>query len=327
MKKPGIRIADYSTYIEDYLSLRLHMNHQESSIIAARKDLHMFLRYCSENDVACITGSTMLDYMAWLRNLRNNCSGTINRKLSSLRMYIRHLSLRGITEARSIPVKDVPRARDPYRGPIQTLEFKEIIKLLTSIDKKSVIGMRNYTLFSLIYALGLRLSEALNINLHDIDLKEKLLIIHGKGAKVRKLPITDQVERLLLDWIALRKALLNAQCEKALFLSKKGARLSLRMAEHAFSEIIKPLRPLSIERIVPHTLRHAFASHAIDGEADVLVLKNVLGHASIKTTELYLHPSILTLRKAVSDHIASDILAELKSHRKGVFRIQHRNTG
>lgn len=327
MKSSGVRIADYKAHIEDYLSLRLFLNHQKSSVAAARKDLNMFLVYLRQSRTASITGSTMLDYMAWLRNTRKNCSGTINRKLSSLRMYIRHLTLRGINRAKDIPVNVVPRARDPYSGPIQTLEFKEIIQLLTIIDKSTVTGMRNYTLFSLIYALGLRLGEALNISLEDIDLKEKLLTIHGKGPKVRKIPITDIIEKLLLDWMVLRESLLNAKTDKALFLSTRGVRLSLRMAEHAFKCIRTRLGNLSIKRVVPHTLRHAFASHAIDDNADVLVLKTILGHASIKTTELYLHPSITTLRKAVADHIASDILAELKLKRKGVFRIQNRKTG
>ena len=88
----------------------------------------------------------------------------------------------------------------------------------------------------------------------------------------------------------------------------------------------KQFQAFIFEKITPHSLRHAFASHAVDGNADLLVLKTIMGHASIKTTEIYVHPSILTLRKAISDHIASDILTELKIKRKGVFRIQARKS-
>jgi site-specific recombinase XerD len=122
----------------------------------------------------------------------------------------------------------------------------------------------------------------------------------------------------------MRKALLNSSRNHALFLSKKGKRLSPRMAEQAFKLVRDTMDNLTIERVVPHTLRHAFASHAIDGEADVLVLKTIMGHASIKTTEIYLHPSIKSLRKAVADHVSSDILNELKEKRIGVFKIQNR---
>ena len=262
--------------------------------------------------------------MAWLRTERKNCSGTINRKQSSLRRYIRHLALRGAPGAKELPVAYLPRARDPYSGPVQTLEFEEIIKMLSAFNKDSVIDKRNFTLFSLVYALGLRLREALEINLEDIEVKKDVITIRGNGRKVRTIPLTDQVKAMLLDWVVLRKALLNSNNNHALFLSKKGKRLSARMAEQAFKQVRDTMDNLTISRVVPHTLRHAFASHAIDGEADVLALKTILGHASIKTTELYLHPSIKTLRKAIADHGSADILNELKEKRIGVFKIQKR---
>jgi len=324
MTAVAISRDDFDRYINDYLDLRLKMCHQPSSILAARKDLNVFATYLQCKNIKSIDGSTLLDFMAWLRTERKNCSGSINRKQSSIRMYIRHLALRGAHGAKELPVAYLPRARDPYSGPVQTLEFEEILKLLSAFNKKTVIDSRNFTLFSLIYALGLRLSEALGINLEDIDVKKDLITIRGKGRKVRTIPLTDQVKAMLLDWIIMRKALMNSNDNHALFLSKKGKRLSGRMAEHAFKLVRDTMGNLTISRVVPHTLRHAFASHAIDGEADVLVLKTILGHASIKTTELYLHPSIKSLRKAVTDHVSSDILNELKQNRIGVFKIQKR---
>jgi integrase/recombinase XerD len=321
-----VRIESYTHYLEDYHALRLFMNHQPSSVIASRKDLNMFLRFLRTRELQSFTGSTILDYMAWLRTERKNCSGTINRKISSLKMYIRHLTLRGVDGAKEIPVKEILRARDPYAGPIQVLEFNEIMTVLKSINTDTVIGLRNFTLFSLIYALGLRLGEALKINLLDIDLNKNILTIHGKGRKTRFIPMTMPVKKLVLDWIVARKALCNADKKPALFLSKKGNPLSLRMAEEAFKQICSQHPGLSITRLTPHSLRHAFASHAIDGNADLLVLKTIMGHASIKTTEIYLHPSIATLEKAVNDHVASHILNELKVKRKGVFRIQTRKS-
>lgn len=320
----AINRDDYDRYIDDYLDLRLKMNHQPSSILAARKNLNVFATYLQNENIKSIDGSTLLDFMSWLRTERKNCSGSINRKQSSIRMYIRHLALRGAQGAKELPVACLPRARDPYSGPVQTLEFEEIISILSAFNKNSVIDKRNFVLFSLIYALGLRLSEALGINLEDIDVKKDVITIRGKGRKVRSIPLTDQVKDMLLDWIVMRKALLNSNSSHALFLSKKGNRLSPRMAEQAFKLVRDTMDNLTIARVVPHTLRHAFASHAIDGEADVLVLKTIMGHASIKTTEIYLHPSIKSLRKAVADHVSSDILNELKEKRVGVFKIQNR---
>ena len=258
MKKMKVSILGYIKYIEDYLKLRLQMQHQKSSVIATRKDLKMFTKYLKEHDLSIFSSATILDYMGWLRTERKNCFGTINRKISSLKMYIRHLAMREVSGAKEIPVGDIPRARDPYSGPIQVIEFKEVKKILKSINTDSVLGLRNFTLFSLIYAIGLRLGEALKITLDDIDLEKQILTIHGKGRKTRFIPITQPVEKLLLDWIVARKALKNANTEHALFLSKKGKVLSLRMAEHAFKLICSSHKDLTLKKITPHSLRHAF---------------------------------------------------------------------
>src|SRR5664279_4682586 len=156
MTTSAISRDDYDRYIDDYLDLRLKMNHQPSSVLAARKDLNVFAAYLQSENITSIDGSTLLDFMSWLRTERKNCSGSINRKQSSIRMYIRHLALRDAQGAKELPVACLPRARDPYSGPVRTLEFEEIISLLSAFNKNSVIDKRYFTLFSLIYALGLR---------------------------------------------------------------------------------------------------------------------------------------------------------------------------
>lgn len=113
MRIKKVSVDKYSHFIEDYLSLRLDLHHQESSIIAARKDLNMFLRYLREHKIKRFSASTVLDYMSWLRKKRKNVSGTINRKINSVKMYVRHLSMRGVPGAKEMPVDEIPRARDP----------------------------------------------------------------------------------------------------------------------------------------------------------------------------------------------------------------------
>jgi len=317
-----ISVSDFNAYIEDYSHLRLCMNHQPSSVNSARKDLTLFSCYCQDTDISHISGQTMIDFMKWLREERGNCSGTINRKQSSLKTYFTHLKLRQVEGADKVPFQYMTRARDPYRGPVKTLEFEEVTHLLKSIDKSNIIGLRDFTLFSLIYALGLRLGEAIAINVTDIDFTNELLHIHGKGRRERDVPLTEPVSKLLKTWLEARCRVLNAFTEQAFFLSKKGNRLSPRTAEDNFQKIVKRTGPFSIDHVTPHTLRHAFASHAVDGKCDMLVLKTILGHASLKTTELYIHPSIKTLRAAINKHVASDILEQLSTSRIGVFRMQ-----
>ena len=176
----------------------------------------------------------------------------------------------------------------------------------------------------MLYALGLRLGEGLGIQMSDIDWCKNMLTIHGKGRKIRMLPLTDKVGKLIKEWIFCRAALLNANKSEWLFLSRKGNCLSHRTAEEHFAVIVKRNGPFTMKKITPHSLRHAFASHAIDGNADVFVVKAIMGHAQLRTTEMYLHPSKETLRKAVNNHLANDMLEKLRASHRGVLRINHR---
>lgn len=323
----AISVSDFKAYIEDYLHLLLCMNHQPSGVDSVSKDLYLFSRYCHEGEITAINGQTIIKYMQWLREERYNCSGAINRKQSSLKTYFTHLKLRQVEGADKVPFQYMTRARDPYKGPVKTLDFEEVIRILQSIDKSNILGLRDFTLFSLIYALGLRLGEALAINVTDIDFTNEVIHIHGKGRRERDVPLTEPVLKLLKTCVEARCCMLNAFKEQALFLSKKGNRLSPRTAEDNFQKIVKRSGPFSIDHITPHTLRHAFASHAVDGNCDMLALKTILGHASIKTTEIYIHPSIKTLRAAINKHVASDILEQLSTRRIGVFRMQKYSKG
>ena len=325
-KKAYVKISDFKRHINDWNTLRAAMHHRPSSILAGQKDLRVFLRFCKEKHVRRISGVTLINFFAWLSDTRHNSSGAINRKRSTLRCYLNHLRLRQAPGAAAFPMEYVPRARQPYKGPIHTLEQGEVMRLLDSIDRNSVIGFRNYTVFFLLYAMGLRLGECLGLKLSDINWCKEMLTINGKGRKVRFIPLTEITSKLLKQWTKHRSALLNAGTSDYIFLSKKGNPLSLRMAEERFHEIVAMNAPLSVKKVTPHSLRHAFASHAVENDADLLVLKTILGHASLKTTEIYLHPSINKMRAALNDHLATDVLKEIRYREVGVLgrRIQCR---
>jgi site-specific recombinase XerD len=324
-KKASVKVTDFKAHIESWCLLRTVMHHQPSSIEASRKDLKVFIRFCSKKKIRRITGLTLVKFLSYLRNERGNRSGSINRKRSTLRCYFNHLRLRQVNGAEKFPIEHLPRARQPYSGPVTTLDQKETARLLDSIDRSSVVGLRDFTLFFLLYALGLRLGEALCIRLPDIDWENGMLTVHGKGRKLRRLPLPDKVKKMLKEWLFCRGALLNAEKCDWLFLSRKGNRLSHRTAEEHFSAIVKAAGPFTLEKVTPHSLRHAFASHVIDNNnSDILVVKTILGHANLRTTEIYLHPSVETLRKAVNNHLSNDLLEKAIVHHRGVVRINHR---
>ena len=122
----------------------------------------------------------------------------------------------------------------------------------------------------------------------------------------------------------MRTKVFGALKQNVFFVSKKGNRLSARTAQENLQKIVVQAGPFSIKRITPHSLRHAFATHAIEGDADLIVLKAVMGHASIHSTQIYIHPSLDTLRKAVNDHVAADILSDLIDNGVVILRMQQK---
>jgi len=318
-----LTLHHFDQYLLQYLDERHQVfNHQLSGVEANRRDLSLFSGYCHEKNYDNIDGDAILTFIGWLKYDRANSAGAINRKISSVRSYIKYLRFRQVDGADDLPIEYLSRARQPYTGPYQTLSAEEVKQLLSSIDCCSILGYRDYLLYSLLYRLGLRIGEALAINLEDIDLKKQVITIHGKGRRQRVLPLISDIAEMMHSWLSMRTKVFGAQEQNALFVSKKGNRLSARTTQENFQKVVVQAGPFSIKKITPHSLRHAFATHAIEGDADVVVLKAVMGHASIHSTQIYIHPSLETLRKAVNDHIAADILSDLIKQGTVILRMQ-----
>jgi site-specific recombinase XerD len=307
-----IAVSDFDHYMEEYHVLRVNvLNHQPSGVEANKRDLNLFSNYLHSQNIEMITGEETLKFIGWLREERDNNAGSINRKESSIRSYVKYLRFTQVKGADVFPIESLPRAREPYTGPVEALTPDEVIKLLNTIDHNSVLGFRDLTLYTMLYSLGLRIGEALSIDIEDIDFDNDVVRIHGKGRRERKLPLTEDLLDIINKWLIYRTQLNNADTLHALFVSKKGNRLSARTAQDNLKKIVEKAGPFSIDKVTPHSLRHAFATHAIEGEQDIFVLKAIMGHASTKSTEIYLHPSMKLLKKAVNEHIASEILNDL----------------
>ena len=318
-----VSIHHYDQYLDQYLEDRHQLfNHQLSGVEANKRDLALFSKFIHKSNLSHVNGDTILAFITWLRKERKNSAGSINRKIASIRCYIKYLRFRQVAGANELPVEYLARAREPYPGPVNALAPEEVKTLLNSIDRNSVFGFRDYLLYHLMYRLGLRIGEAVKINLEDIDLKTGILKVHGKGRRKRELPILSDINREIKQWLEIRERFYHAYQEPALFISKKGNRLAIRTAQENFQKIVAIAGPFSLEKVTPHSLRHAFATHAVEGDADIVVLKAIMGHASIQSTQIYLHPSLKVLRQAVNDHIASDILKEIISGKETMLRMQ-----
>jgi site-specific recombinase XerD len=234
---------------------------------------------------------------------RRMSRSTIARKLASIRSFYRHLVERGELGASPADLVATPK-RDSYLP--RVLRADEVTALLDTIPASEPLEQRDRAMFELAYAAGLRAEEIVNLDVGDVDPDGEELRVTGKGGKTRVVPAGEPAWRAIDDYLARARPRLAAadgagpggRTEQALFLSRRGRRLST-------SDIRRRLQ-LSTRRaatgagVSPHTLRHSFATHLLEGGADLRVIQELLGHASISTTQTYTRIESGRLRKAYS---------------------------
>jgi integrase/recombinase XerD len=214
---------------------------------------------------------------------------TANRRLSVLRRFYRwavrerHVSLD--------PTLKLLSAKQPMRVP-KTLSEAQVEALLNAPDVSTPLGVRDRTMFELLYACGLRVSELVGLHVYQVSLNEGVLKVTGKGNKERLIPFGQ----VALDWLERyiqgeRALLLAGRMQDALFVTQRGSRSGSAMSRVMFWSLIKKYALLAgiHQPISPHTLRHAFATHLLNHGADLRAVQMLLGHADISTTTIYTH--------------------------------------
>jgi site-specific recombinase XerD len=310
--KKGVTVSDFKKQVEYFIDIRENTSRvSRETLLANRKDIKMFLNYLQLKKCTHVNGPVMLGYLSYLRQERKNKADAANRKMETLKTYLRFLCCNDVNRADEIPLESFRRLKPESTGQKNTPTFKEIQEMFKRIADDSPYGKRDRIVFFLMYHLGLRIGEVHRITLDDIDFETGKIIIHGKGRKIRELGLVPQVIELLEKYrVDIRPFFLNADKSNALFLSKKGKPLAVRSIEHNFQKYFKGFYPRSCERLVPHTLRHAFATHYLENSDDMVTLKNIMGHKYMKSTEAYLHCTMEMLRKALNNHPAVKMLEE-----------------
>ena len=220
-------------------------------------------------------------------------SRTVSRVLSSLRSYFGFLCFAGYRNDN--PAMNIQPPRIKKYLP-ECLDSKEVNKLLDAIDLNSLYGMRDRTLFELIYSCGLRVSEASSLQLSNIYLQEGVIKVNGKGNRERVLPLGEEAELWLVRYLKdVRPKLLreNVSTERV-FLSNQGRGLGRKGMWKRYRQLADSVNIGS--RI--HTLRHSFATHLLSGGADLRSVQELLGHKDISTTQIYTHISRNDLKRA-----------------------------
>jgi site-specific recombinase XerD len=209
---------------------------------------------------------------------RGAAKSTVARKLAAIRTFYRHLVERGQIEANPADLVSSPK-KDAYLP--QVLKPAEVVELLERIPGTTPLDLRDRAMFELAYAAGLRAEEIVNLDTTSADADAEQVRVEGKGGRTRFVPVGEHAWRALDRYLARGRPALDAGETQALFLSKSGRRLST-------SDVRRRLK-LQARRagISPHTLRHSFATHLLEGGADLRAIQELLGHASISTTQTY----------------------------------------
>ena len=259
------------------------------------RDLVEFLNFLKEkrtNSLEDVNRQILRSFLARLSE-QGTFKTSIARKLSAIRSFYRYLMREGILS--SNPMEDTSSPKLDKRLP-SFLTFEQTKELLSAPDLSTPKGIRDRALMELIYASGLRVSELAKLNLEDIDLESREIRVLGKGSKERVVLMGKPAQEALASYLnEARPKLLGKKPTNALFLNRDGERILERRVQKIFEEYAK--RAGIGKRVHPHMLRHTFATHLLDGGADLRVVQELLGHSSLSSTQIYTHVTRSQARK------------------------------
>lgn len=298
--------------VEEYLThLEKERDLSPNTLAAYRRDLRDFttwLAHTRGTDSWTWDALSRAEIRGWMAHLTRKglAKRSVARGLSAVRSFFRwmHRDERvDVNPARAVGSPRLPRALPHYldRAQAETL----FAHAETRAHSGEFTDVRNFAILELFYSSGLRLSELRGVDLGDLDLVSQQVKVRGKGRKERIVPVGDHAQRALRNYLVKRDTLLASLRERpgstgrasrgAVFLSTRGTRMSARAIQHAMMQLLDAVSEGG--DLSTHSLRHTFATHLVDEGADLRAVQELLGHASISTTQIYTHTSVDRLKK------------------------------
>lgn len=267
-------------------------------------DLHAFLAFLKENRVTSLNYVSRHIIRNWLAYLQQKelSRNTIQRKFSTVRSFYRYLAWNDLASV--TPLCGMTSPRQEKRLP-HFLTIHEMNQLIDAPNASTVKGMRDQALLEVLYATGVRISELVGMDLQDINFDSRLIKVWGKGFKEREVLMGGKAVKALKLYISESRTRLANGDSHALFLNRWGGRMVVRRIQHLVKDYA---RQTGLDmRVHPHIFRHSFATHLLDGGADLRVIQELLGHASLNSTVIYTHISLKQLRHSyLKSHPRSD---------------------
>ena len=277
--------------------LQFEMGCSPNTVEAYKNDLREFLRFCHRRglSVPCDLEPRVVSEFLREQTRRGFSAATTSRRHASLRTFARFLVYSGVTK------RDFTRAVRGPRTPLRLPRFlteEEVERLLMMPDRSTPRGSRDAAILELLYATGLRASEVAALDIGDVDWDTGFLRCRGKGDKVRVVPVGPSALNAMHDWVRNHRPrfVVRNGGGEALFVSRNGRRL-LRVDIFRIVKRYAKEAGLPPEAISPHVLRHCFASHLLSRGADLRSVQELLGHASVATTQVYTHVDVRRLKE------------------------------
>jgi integrase/recombinase XerD len=276
-------------FLKEYLShLKLEKNLSDNTISSYKNDISSFIRFLEQHkidDPSKIDSNIIVKFFTNLEKV-GLTSSSAARYFSSLKGFLNYLFANDYVKSNPIEKVSPPKLAKNLPG---VLTFEEVDKILSLPNTNETLGIRDKTILEVFYACGLRISELISLKLSDIFLDEEMIRVFGKGSKERIVPIGSSAINWIKTYLTKSRPLLQKKMksENYLFLNSRGTKLS-RMG--VWKIVDRYIKESGIEKSAhPHTFRHSFATHLIEGGADLRSVQEMLGHADISTTQIYTH--------------------------------------
>ena len=287
-------------YLENFkLYLDVEKNFSQHTIRAYSSDILSFLIWLGETDISDVDYVKLQDYLVFMPKFQYSKTTTA-RKIAGLRTFFKYLHREGVVGTN--PAKGIHSPKKNKNLP-KFLTEEETEEILNGIKIDTPAGYRNKVILELLYASGMRVSELSGLNFADLNIDNNEIKVVGKGSKERIVLISDRVKELLKNYLKTVRPLINTDGpkkditdESPVFINKTGFRLHPQSIRAAIKETVEHIQ--LPKHVTPHVFRHSFATKLLNHGADLRVVQELLGHASISNTQIYTHVSLSRLKEA-----------------------------
>jgi tyrosine recombinase XerC len=291
--------TSFDVYLKSFIAyLSVEKNFSDYTVSAYQSDIISFFIWANKQSPENISYDKLREYLHFIQKF-NYKKTTVARKIASLRSFFKYLYKAQFIQ--SNPTENISAPKKPKSLP-KFLTDEEMNKILDNIKTDTPAGLRNKAILELLAATGMRVSELSNLNFENLNLDENEITVFGKGAKERIVLVSERAKKYLLQYINVARPLIIKDSERTaesknnspVFINKTGFRLQNKTIRNVINEIVEKIE--LPKHVTPHVFRHSFATKMLEHGADLRVVQELLGHASISNTQIYTHVSVQHLK-------------------------------